>query len=159
MRPFNTIKDNLIETINEIIYTILISSLLYLNSKSTWQDYFKYIYISLIMFCSISACLISATSLIIHLINYLKSKISPRKIHPEPSSNIPKPPLFNTQISPAQNHTKQHSYITNTTSTCDLNIIQNPTKSSKPRRLQNSNHLQNPSTSKIYKVPGLPLRF
>jgi hypothetical protein len=49
IRPFNTIKINIVEIINEVIFSVLSLLLLYLNKESRWEKYLQYIYIGLII--------------------------------------------------------------------------------------------------------------
>ena len=44
LRPFNNVKDNLLEIVNEIHYVILTCSLLFLNYESEWNQVFEIAY-------------------------------------------------------------------------------------------------------------------
>jgi hypothetical protein len=119
-RPFKSVKDNLIETINEVIYSTLCWSLLYLNKKSTWNGYYREIYMYLIISCSLIVVIVSLTFFTISLvkawISWKKSKPS-NKVTNEPA-NITNTTSLNNQ-NPTTMHRTTHtenrleSYSTN----------------------------------------------
>ena len=49
LRPYKDAKDNLIECINEVFYTVLISILLYFNSASRWTNFVSKMYVWILM--------------------------------------------------------------------------------------------------------------
>jgi hypothetical protein len=49
VRPFEKTKDNIIEIINEIIFTVILSGLNYLHSEENWRRQFIDAYVYLIM--------------------------------------------------------------------------------------------------------------
>ena len=67
IRPFKEVKDNVIEIINEIGYTILISLLLYYNKESNWSEQEANIIMYSLLFLSIVASAISFIDLTIAL--------------------------------------------------------------------------------------------
>ena len=58
-RPFIEQKDNISEILNEIMYTVLWSLLIFFKSEQDWSKTFEGIYISLIVFNNIAFSLIS----------------------------------------------------------------------------------------------------
>ena len=44
IRPFNNVKDNLLEIVNELHYVVLTCSLLFLNYESNWNQTLEIIY-------------------------------------------------------------------------------------------------------------------
>ena len=58
LRPFEEIKCNIIEIINELFFLVLLSSLIYLNTENKWSSTFILIYIWIIAFNSIIIFLI-----------------------------------------------------------------------------------------------------
>ena len=67
IRPFKEVKDNVIEIINEIGYTILISLLLYYNKESNWSEQEANIIMYSLLFLSIVTSAISFIDLTIAL--------------------------------------------------------------------------------------------
>jgi cysteine-rich repeat protein len=59
VRPFEKTKDNIIEIINEIIFTVILSGLNYLHSEENWRRQFIDAYVYLIMAPGIFISLIS----------------------------------------------------------------------------------------------------
>ena len=60
-KPFSEIKDNILEMMNEVFYTLLWSSLIYFQTQDKWSQVFENIYIGLMMlnnwiFALISFC-------------------------------------------------------------------------------------------------------
>jgi hypothetical protein len=53
VRAFAEFKDNFSEIVNEIVYTILCSSLFYYNTKDNWNPTVQWIYIGLIIFVNL----------------------------------------------------------------------------------------------------------
>jgi multisubunit Na+/H+ antiporter MnhE subunit len=49
VRPFESIKNNVIEIINEIIYLILTIFLIFLKNESRWNGVITFVYIALLM--------------------------------------------------------------------------------------------------------------
>jgi hypothetical protein len=49
IRPFSTVKDNLIEVFNEIIFTFMLFGFIYLNREERWEHIFTDAYVYLIM--------------------------------------------------------------------------------------------------------------
>jgi hypothetical protein len=83
-RPFDTTKGNVIEIVNELIYTVLSLSLFYLNNKSAWQKSLQYVYIALIISCSAITGLITFVDLIFKAIKkYLQWKNKKNKVTSE----------------------------------------------------------------------------
>ena len=64
LRPFNNIKDNLLEIVNEVHYVVLTSSLLFLNYESNWSQVKEIVYLAIIFSNNIIVCLISLIFLI-----------------------------------------------------------------------------------------------
>ena len=67
VRPFEEIKDNMIEIINEASYTLLICSLLYYNQESRWSEKDANVMMYSLLFLSLVTTLISFVALIITL--------------------------------------------------------------------------------------------
>ena len=59
LRPFNNIKDNLLEIVNEVHYVVLTSSLLFLNYESRWSQVKEIVYLAIIFSNNIIVCIIS----------------------------------------------------------------------------------------------------
>jgi hypothetical protein len=64
-RPFQSAKDNVNEIINESIYLILVLSLIYLKNEAAWKGAFKYVFMALIILCSLTEALIFFIAFII----------------------------------------------------------------------------------------------
>ena len=64
LRPFDNVKDNLLEIVNEGHYVVLTSSLLFLNSESKWSQTMEIAYIAIIFSNNIVVCLIALIFLI-----------------------------------------------------------------------------------------------
>ena len=58
-KPFSELKDNALEVINEIFYTILWSTLIYYKSEDRWNKVFEYTYIGIMMVNNFIFALIS----------------------------------------------------------------------------------------------------
>ena len=67
IRPLEEVKDNMIEIINEIGYTLLICTLLYYNKQSRWSEKDANIIIYSLLSLSVVTTLISSTALVITL--------------------------------------------------------------------------------------------
>ena len=59
LRPFNNVKDNLLEIMNELHYVILTCSLLFLNYEYNWNQTLEIIYIAVIFSNNITVFLIA----------------------------------------------------------------------------------------------------
>ena len=64
LRPFDNIKDNLLEIVNEGHYVVLTSSLLFLNSESKWSQTMEIAYIAIIFSNNIIVCLLGLLFLV-----------------------------------------------------------------------------------------------
>ena len=63
-RPFKDKKDNIWEIINELIYSVLWGSLLFLKDEQAWTDYYEKIYVGLMLANNLFFTLISFGKLI-----------------------------------------------------------------------------------------------
>ena len=50
LKPFNDVKDNILEIMNEVFYTFLWSSLIYFQTKDKWSTVFENAYIGVMLF-------------------------------------------------------------------------------------------------------------
>ena len=50
VRPFEKVKDNIIESINQIIFFVLSIPLIHLNHENEWRDTYEETYITVLMF-------------------------------------------------------------------------------------------------------------
>jgi hypothetical protein len=94
LRPFILKRDNLRECINEIMFFSFSSTHIYLNSESTWNDTYAWIYIGVVMGNIMAASMISFSGGIIDLIKKIGKNRSKGK---NPSMNSNKIHIDNTQ--------------------------------------------------------------
>ena len=75
VRPFESAKDNLIEILNEIYFSVLLSSLIYLNSEKNWSSTTTAIYMWVITSNTILIFIIilSKQATIITLVDFIKN--------------------------------------------------------------------------------------
>jgi cysteine-rich repeat protein len=59
VKPFSSIRDNVVEIFNEIIFTLILSGLVHLNEEESWSDIFVEIYFYLIISPGVFIILIS----------------------------------------------------------------------------------------------------
>ena len=52
-RSYEDTKDNVIETVNELIFLVLLSSLMVFNSESDWSLTVAYVYMNLVFLCTV----------------------------------------------------------------------------------------------------------
>ena len=71
LRPFNNVKDNLLEIVNEVHYAVLTFLLLFMNNESDWSQTMEIAYIAIIISNSIIVCLISLTFLLKSLCSWI----------------------------------------------------------------------------------------
>lgn len=76
LRPFAEFKDNMLEIINEVFYTILCVSLLYLNRPDRWNKVFENCYMGLILLNNIIFSLIALSKWVCIILNSLYNKVS-----------------------------------------------------------------------------------
>ena len=79
VRPFNNIKENVFEVINDGLYLILVVLLFQLESESTWTKLFQIIYICIIFMNNILIFIISLLCFIKDLIVKIKKGIYKRQ--------------------------------------------------------------------------------
>ena len=87
-RPFKQLQDNIIEIMNQVLYLTLASTLMYFNSKKTWDSTIENIYIYIILAGPTLGTLILFFFLIKDIFQKLrKCKKSPqKKVEPKMSN-------------------------------------------------------------------------
>ena len=63
MRPFEKVKDNIIESINQTIFLALALPLIHLKNESKWENAYEDIYIIVLMISPITGSLVTLIDL------------------------------------------------------------------------------------------------
>lgn len=92
VRPFQSIKDNLLEFLNELTYWFFTGSLLFYNTEADWSDSVAKVIVNVLLANILIATAIQLIFIGISLFKFLKSKwfknIPQRRIKPEEVRNI-----------------------------------------------------------------------
>jgi cysteine-rich repeat protein len=125
LRPFVLKRDNLRECINEMMFFSFSSAHIYLNSESTWNDTYAWIYIGLVMGNIFTWSIISFSAGMTDLVKRLrKKKNSPNssnKIHNE--AKITNLPTHSSNLSASFNRSKAY---TTSRALSDINLVPQP---------------------------------
>jgi hypothetical protein len=71
IRPFNQVKDNIVEVANELVFTTLMAGLVYFNNEAAWNKMSISVYLYLSLFDSYR-CLMLFPSVLILFISICK---------------------------------------------------------------------------------------
>jgi RsiW-degrading membrane proteinase PrsW (M82 family) len=74
IRPFDNVKDNLIEIFNELIYLALCGLMLYYNKENRWNESIEAVFITLIISSTIFTTIVMLIVMVIHLYTELRRK-------------------------------------------------------------------------------------